>query len=279
MWMTIAFSMLMVIVGAYVLIAFLLYLFQDRILFPASRHMDRDPSVYGWDYEEVRLAVNGEETFGWYIPLQEHRGVVLFSHGNAGNLAGRLESISLLRSFGFSVLAYDYGGYGFSTGRPSEQRCYADIQAMWDYLTQTRGIEAREILLFGRSLGGAPTAELARHVEAGGVILESAFLSVADVARHNPLLRTMTWAIRHRFENKHKVATIGSPLLIIHGPADEVIPFENGVGLFERASEPKSFLEISGAHNNGFATSENYRPGWEAFLTPLFGFNPVDGRD
>ena len=103
--------------------------------------------------------------------------------------------------------------------------------------------------------------------------------SVADVARHNPLLRTMTWAIRHRFENKHKVATIGSPLLIIHGPADEVIPFENGVGLFERATEPKSFLEICGAHNNGFATSENYRPGWEAFLTPLFGSNPVDGRD
>ncbi len=275
MWMTVAFSMLMVLVAAYLLVAVLLYTFQDRILFPASRQMDRDPAVLGWDFEEIRLPVDGEETFGWYIPLENHRGVVLFSHGNAGSLAGRLESIGLLRSFGFSVLAYDYGGYGYSTGSPSEARCYADIQAMWDYLTQERGVEAKDVLLFGRSLGGAPTAELARHVEAGGVILESAFLSVADVARHNPLLRTLTWALRHRFENKHKVADIRSPLLIVHGPADEVIPFENGEGLFERATEPKSFLEIEGGHNNGFVTSENYRSGWEAFLTPLFGLNPT----
>lgn len=257
--------------AAYVLVAALLYCFQERILFPASRCMDRDPGEFGWDFEEVRRSVDGEETFGWFIPLEGHRGVVLFSHGNAGSLAGRLESIGLLRSFGFSVLAYDYGGYGYSTGSPSEERCYADIRAMWDYLTEERRVEAQDILLFGRSLGGAPTAELAMHVEAGGVVLESAFLSVADVARHNPLLRTLTWAIRHRFENKHKVAGIKSPLLVIHGPGDEVIPFENGVGLFQRATEPKTFLEISGTHNNGFASSENYRPGWECFLTPLFG--------
>ncbi|MCF6284002.1 MAG: lysophospholipase [Candidatus Hydrogenedentes bacterium] len=256
----------------YIGLCVLLYLLQDKILFPASRVMDRDPSVYGWAFDEVRLPVVGEETFGWYVPLENHRGVVLFSHGNAGDLAGRLESIGMLRSFGFSVLAYDYGGYGYSTGKPSETRCYADIRAMWDYLIEEREIEAKDILIFGRSLGGGPTAELAQHVIPGAVILESTFMSTADVARRNPLLRTMTWAIRHRFASKDKVAKIKAPLLIIHSPDDEIIPFENGQGLFERATEPKTLLEIEGGHNTGFVTSEAiYRPGWEDFLTPVFG--------
>ena len=265
------FSKMVLVIGVvYLCLCALLYFVQDYILFPASQRMDRDPGGYDWKFEEVRLSVQGEETFGWYVPLENHRGIVLFSHGNAGNLAGRLESIGMLRSFGFSVLAYDYGGYGFSTGKPSEQRCYADIRAMWDYLVDTRGVDPKEILLFGRSLGGGPTVELAQDVAPGAVIIESTFLSTADVARRNPLFRTMTWAIRHRFESKNKVAKIKPPLLIIHSPDDEVIPFENGQGLFERATEPKTFLEISGGHNTGFVNSVNYRPGWEAFLGPIF---------
>lgn len=251
---------------------------QDRILFPSTREMNRDPGDFGWEFTEVRCPVGANETFGWYIPLEKHRGVVLFSHGNAGNLADRLESISLLRSFGFSVLAYDYGGYGLSTGHSSEARCYADIRAMWDYLVDTRGVAAREILLFGRSLGGGPTVELAQQVQPGAVIIESTFLSTVDVARRILLLRAMTWAIRHRFSSKDKIAHVRSPLLIIHSPEDEVIPFENGVGLFARAPEPKTFLQISGGHNTGFVESEAvYRQGWEDFLTPIFGANPEGG--
>jgi uncharacterized protein len=234
--------------------------------------MDRDPSFYGWAFEEVCLPVAGEKTFGWYVPLANHRGVALFSHGNAGNLAGRLESIGMLRSFGFSVLAYDYGGYGNSTGKASEGRCYSDIRSMWDHLINSRGISPEETLLFGRSLGGGPTADLAKEVEAGAVILESTFMSTPDVARRNLLLRPMLWAIRHRFATKDKVADIKSPLFIIHSPEDEVIPFENGEVLFELATEPKAFLKISGGHNTGFVDSEiEYRRGWEDFLSPIFG--------
>lgn len=263
--------------GVYGLFAAMLFLFQGRLIFPASRVMDRTPATFGLAYEDVNIDVGEHTTHGWYVPLENHRGVVLFSHGNAGNLSGRLESIQLLRSFGFSVLAYDYGGYGHSTGRPGEQRCYADIRAMWDYLVRDRGIPEGEILLFGRSLGAAPTADLATGVAPGAVILESAFLSTPDIAKDNWLFRPLTWLIRHRFENKTKVAHIERPLLFIHSPDDEVIPYAHGRALFERATAPKTFLEIRGGHNIGFVESMAiYRPGWEAFLTPIFGANPLE---
>lgn len=244
-----------------------LYLAQGKLIFLGTREMERDPGDAGLDFEEIRLPVAGYETHGWYVPLENHRGVVLFSHGNAGNLSGRLESIGLLRSMGFSVLAYDYGGYGYSTGKSSERRCYADIRAMWDYLITVKQIPEEKIVLFGRSLGAAPTAELAQSVTPGAVVLESAFLSVPEVARKMTIVGHLTWLIRHRFENKDKVGKITSPILVVHSPDDEVIPYEHGRRLFELAPEPKTFLEIRGDHNLGFVISEPvYRPGWEAFL-------------
>ena len=276
---TLAYKALRILVfcgGFYGVFAIVLFVLQGRIIFIPSPGMDRTPADYGLEYDNVVLPVQGFETQGWYVPLEHHRGVVLFSHGNAGNLAGRLESIQTLRSFGFSVLAYDYGGYGLSTGSPSESRCYADIRAMWDYLVKERGIPEKDILLFGRSLGAGPTAELAQSVKPGAVILESAFLSTPDVARRTLVFCPLTWLIRHRFENKRKVAAIASPLLIIHSPDDEVVPYAHGQRLFEFATAPKSFLKIRGGHNTGFVESEDvYRPGWEAFLTPIFGANPL----
>ena len=264
---------------AYGLFAVALYFLQGFLIFPASPGMDRTPADMGLPFETIMREVDGFQTHAWWVPLEGHRGVALFSHGNAGNLAGRLESIQLLRSFGFSVLAYDYGGYGLSTGKPSERRCYADIRSMWDFLVNERGVPASEILLFGRSLGAGPTAELARDVEPGAVILESAFLSVPDIARRTRLFRPLTWLIRHRFANKNKVASITAPLLIVHSPEDEIIPYAHGRELFERANEPKTFLAIRGDHNLGFVISEAaYRKGWEAFLTPIFGPNPLQER-
>jgi len=262
--------------GVYVLFAVALFFLQGYLIFPASRIMDRSPSDLGLVFEEVRRKVQGHETYGWYVPLESHRGVVLFSHGNAGDLAGRLESISLLRSFGFAVLAYDYGGYGFSTGKPSEGRCYADIRSMWDYLTKERGVPPEQIVLFGRSLGAAPTADLAAEVTPGAVVLESAFLSTPDIAKKTWIFRPLTWLIRHRFQNKDKVASITAPLLIVHSPDDEIIPYAHGLELFARAPEPKTFLEIHGGHNIGFVLSERvYREGWDEFMTPILGPNPV----
>jgi len=264
------------VVGRILLVAALAYggvvlvlsLLQDFMLFPATRTIYRDPGDVGWDFEDMELAVDGETTHGWWIPLDEVRGVCLFSHGNAGNIADRLESISLLREFGLSVLAYDYGGYGRSTGRPSEERLYKDIRAAWDYLVEAQGIGPEAIILFGRSLGAGPTANLATEVDAAGVVLESTFTSVPARAREMFPFLPVNWLVKHRFDNLSKVPRIESPLLIIHSPDDTLIPYHHGRELFEAATEPKTFLKIRGDHNEGFVLSEKtYKAGWEKFLS------------
>ncbi len=248
---------------------------QRQVIFPAERVLDRDPSLAGWAFDTVRETVGEHETYGWFVPEGHPRGVILFSHGNGGNLSDRLGTIAFMKELGYSVLAYDYGGYGESTGNSSEERCYADIRAMWHYLVEKRGIAPEDIVLWGRSLGGGPTTDLAREVTCRAVILENAFLSTADVARESKVLRPLRGLIRHRFDNKSKIAEITSPLLVIHSPEDEVIPYAHGLELYQRATPPKTFLQIRGGHNTGPAASgAAYRKGIEAFLRGTSGTDP-----
>lgn len=246
----------------------MLYAFQRSLLFPATREIYRDPSANGWAFEDIYMQLHsGNTTHAWWIPLEGARGTVLFSHGNAGNIADRLESIGLLRGMGLSVLAYDYGGYGRSNGHPSEARVYEDIRAAWRELTEVRGIPPEQIILFGRSLGAAPTAQLGTEVKAAGIVLESAFLSVPEVAGEIFPYLPVRWLVRDRFDNGAKVALLKSPVLIIHSREDRLIPFRHGETLFARASEPKRWLEIHGDHNNGFVQShDTYLPAWDTFL-------------
>jgi len=248
---------------------------QKKMIFPGTRNVASDPSTVDLPFEAVTLNVGRHTTAAWFVPLDDARGVVLYSHGNGGNLSNQLDAIAMLRSFGLSVFAYDYGGYGESTGRPSEQRCYADVHAAWSYLTETRGIPPEDIVLFGRSLGGGPTAELAQHTTPGAVILESTFLSIGDVARDRAF-KPVSGLVRHRFRNKEKIGALRSPVLIIHSPEDDVVPFHHGTGLFALAPEPKWFLEVHGGHNTPYAVQDPaYRPAWEAFLEPVLGPNPL----
>jgi fermentation-respiration switch protein FrsA (DUF1100 family) len=251
----------------------LLYAFQRSLLFPATREIYRDPSAMGWAFEDHFLALpDGERTHAWWIPLEGARGTVLFSHGNAGNIADRLESIGLLRGLGLSVLAYDYGGYGRSSGRPSEERLYADIRAAWAHLTGALGVAPEQVVIFGRSLGAGPTVQLATEVEAGAVVVESTFLSVPEVAAGVFPWLPVRWLVRDRFDNGAKIGRVRSPVMVVHSPEDCLIPFAHGQVLFARAPEPKTWLEIRGDHNNGFALSQDiYLPAWNRFLDSALG--------
>lgn len=264
---------LYILIGAlaiYITLIILGYFFQERLIFQTTRELYRDPSHYQWPFEEILLPVGEHVTHGWFLPLTNARGVVLFSHGNAGNIADRLESIGLLRSFGFSVLAYDYGGYGKSTGKPSEQRCYTDIEAMWRYLTEALGISPDKIVLFGRSLGGGATAHLAARVKPAAVVLESTFISMPEAAQAAFPWFPARWIVHHYFPNAENVKMISAPLMIVHSRQDDIIPFRHGETLFKNANEPKTFLEIFGVHNEGFVLSEDiYRQGVEDFLAPI----------
>ncbi|MEK7793172.1 MAG: alpha/beta hydrolase [Candidatus Hydrogenedentota bacterium] len=263
-------------IGAVVLVGYLaaasaLFLAQRRVLFQTSRDLYRTPAENGWPFEDVWCDVVREKTHGWYIPAEagKSKGVILFSHGNAGNIADRLESIGIFRGMNYDVLVYDYGGYGQSTGAPSEKRCYEDIRAMWRYLIEERGVAAASIVLFGRSLGAGPACQLATEVEARAVVLESAFRSVPRMAQDLYRIFPGKLLTRDHFANEDKVGRLRSPVLFVHSPDDEIIPYAHGKWLFEHASGPKQFFEIRGRHNEGFwQAGDSYISGLNAFLDP-----------
>ncbi|MEJ7625184.1 MAG: alpha/beta hydrolase [Pyrinomonadaceae bacterium] len=179
---------------------------------------------------------------------------ILFSHGNAEDI-GTIEPFILrLNESGFSVLTFDYRGYGTSEGNPSEANSYQDIEAAYDYLVKTQKIPANRIIVHGRSLGGGAAVDLASRREVGGMVLESTFTSAARVLTRVRILPF------DQFENIRKIKAVTCPILFIHGREDWTIPLHHGQALFDAANEPKQVLWIDNAgHNNVFnRASERY---------------------
>lgn len=254
---------------------------QESLLFFPTSEIYRTPSDFGWQYDGVSLEVGQEKTSGWYVHTEaQPKGVILFSHGNAGNISDRLESVGLFRDMGYDVFLYDYGGYGESTGRPSEERCYEDIRAAWRYLTDERKIAPEEIVLHGRSLGAGPTSQLGTEVVPAAIILESAFTSVPDIAQEFYPILPVRFVVTIQFDNGEKVGRFRSPVMVVHSVDDDLIPFHHGQKLFELAHEPKAFLEIGGDHNSGIWISrERYTSGLAQFLDEHLKPEAMQGAD
>ncbi len=252
----------------YVLFLAGLWALQDHLMFGRStKEIKETPAARGWRYEEVWCEVAGEKTHGWWIPVQGARGAVLFSHGSGRNISGYLEDVALFREQGLSVLLYDYGGYGSSSGKASESRCYADGFSMWDYLTQALKIPPEKIILAGSSLGGGVTVELATHVTPVAVILESTFTSVPDALSDAYPFIPADWICHIQFRNSDKIGRIHCPVLVVHGREDTVVPFAHGERLYEKVTGPKMFLEIHGAHHGGkFASRDIYTERLKLFI-------------
>jgi hypothetical protein len=196
---------------------------------------------------------DGTKLFGWYVEQAATSAVVLWCHGNAGNIINRLENLRELYRLGLSVFLFDYRGYGRSQGSPSEEGLYQDALGAYDYLTRTRLIRPERIVLFGRSLGAAVAAEVASHKPAAGLILESPFPSIEAVARFHYGGLPVHWLLGAEFRLIDRLPQLSLPKLIVHGDRDEVIPLELGRQVFEAAKPPKSFYVIKGAdHNNTY---------------------------
>ena len=267
-------SIVSVFAIGYAVLAAALFFYQPNLLYypgMPTREIVATPADVGLDFDPLTLATRDDEQLdAWFIPASQARAVVLFCHGNAGNISHRLDSIRLFHELGLSVLIFDYRGYGRSSGKPTEQGTYRDVDAAWDYLVRQRGIPPGKIILFGRSLGAAIAADLASRQGAAAVILESAFTSVPDVAATLYPWLPVRWLSRYRYDTGKKLADIHSPVLIVHSRDDEIIPFVNGERLFAAANEPKQFLELRGGHNDGFMVSgRDYTQGLDRFLTGL----------
>jgi fermentation-respiration switch protein FrsA (DUF1100 family) len=257
------------LVLGYALLIVLAYVRQDAMLYYPSREITNTPRDIGLDFEEVTLRTeDGAALSAWYIPARDGRGVVLFCHGNAGNISHRLDSIRIFHDLNLGVLIFDYRGYGRSGGSPTEQGTYHDAESAWEYLVRQRHTQPGKIILFGRSLGSAVAAEIALRRTAGALIIESGFTSVADLGRkYFPYLPVKLIA-RYRYATIDKVGRIKIPKLFVHSPHDEIVPFGHGEALFERAAEPREFLRIAGGHNEGFLVSgREYIDGLNRFIS------------
>lgn len=256
----------------YGLLLVFMFFQQNRLLFLPnlpSRAVNSSPAAVGLPYEPVELVTDDNiHLDGWFIPAQENRGVILFCHGNAGNISHRLDSLLLFHRLGFSTLIFDYRGYGRSQGRPSEAGIYLDVEAAWRHLTRERSIAPSQIILFGRSLGAAVAAHQAALHTPAALIIESCFTSVPEMAAELYPFLPVRLLCRLRYNVLQQLQQVSCPVLVLHSPEDEIIPFRHGRALYAAANEPKQFLELTGDHNNGFLqTGEAYTQGLDAFLS------------
>jgi pimeloyl-ACP methyl ester carboxylesterase len=221
-------------------------------VFQPSPWEDRNwGSLSGLPLEEVWLPVDESVTvFGWFVDAGPTKPVLLWCHGNAGNISHRLENIRELYRRGLSVFIFDYRGYGRSTGSLSEPGMYQDALACYDYVLYQRKIASDRIVLFGRSLGACVAGEVAIHRPSAGVILEGAFPSIQSMSDQHYLGLPARWFVDVEFNLVQKIGKFHLPVLVIHGEKDSIVPVELGRQVFNAAHEPKQWYGVPGADHN-----------------------------
>lgn len=265
--------LLIAAVSVYSLICIYLFLAQKRLIHIPTGELIGDPLEHGMDFEEIVLATADDARLhGWFVPHSDSKYTVWMFAGNAGNMSYMLDAIRLIHDLKLSVFIYDYRGFGNSTGNMTEQAMYSDTEAVWDYLTQTRQIPHDRIILHGRSLGTAMASWIAAKTEPAGLIIESGFTSIDDMAADLYKLFPTKLLLRWNYNNLERISKVRSPILIIHSPDDELTPYSHALQLLETASDNTDFLQISGDHLNGFLTSGDvYTDGIAAFVDQLAG--------
>lgn len=247
---------LRIVVLAYLGLMALIYFRQSSLVFQpeVDRNVRASPADIGLTFAPLKLSTaDGEILDGWYVPARNKaRGLVVFFHGNAGNIAQRLDYLRMFHDLGFATLMLDYRGYGLSSGSPSEEGTYLDAAAIWRHATQVLGFPAERVVLFGESLGGGVATQLATEVRPAALVLASTFTSLPDIGVELYPLLPIRLLAKIRYESKARLKQIICPVLVIHSKSDDVIPFAHGRRLFDAASQPKQFLEIEGRHNDGF---------------------------
>jgi len=246
--------------AAYAGACWYLWVKQRELMFLPTRDVTRTPADVHLNYEDVRLPVGGKQPallHGWWLQSNDaDAAVVLYLHGNDANLGANVDHVAALHRIGFSVLAVDYRGYGKSEGAfPSESRMYDDAEAAWSYLVRERNVDRGQAFIYGHSLGGAVAIELAlRRPEAAGVVVESAFTSMSDMAKIGYWMFPIDWLLNQRFDSLAKLPLLRVPVLFIHGMADAEVPYAMSERLFAAAPEPKWLTLIPGAGHEDSAS-------------------------
>ena len=259
-------SILSAIAVSLILLFFFIRFLEKKSLYYPLKKIEATPRDIGLDYEDIFITTKDKVLIsGWYIPSRSPRGTLLFSHGNGGNISHRLEKIKMFNDLNLNVLIFDYRGYGMSKGSPSEEGLSLDAEAVYHYLVNEKNVPPQTIIGYGESLGGAVTVDLAVRHTLGGIILEGSFTSIQDMAKkHFPFIPSFVY--KTAFDALEKIGGIKAPTLHFHSTADEIVPYELGRRLFERAPGPKEFVDLNGGHNDAFLVSR------DVFLSKIDAF-------
>lgn len=248
----------------------------DRMIYHPSRSIEQTPRQAGLEFEDLYFrAADGVRLNGWFIPHPEARTTLVWFHGNAGNMGHRVENIQQLHHrVKVNIFIFDYRGYGRSEGVPDEPGTYLDGEAALALMREKLGSAGvQTVVLFGRSLGAAIATRMAIGFPAQGLILESPFVSIAAMARfYFPLLPSGPF-LAGRYDVEEMIRKVRTPLLVLHGERDSVVPFEHGKRVFAAAAEPKQFYAIRGAdHNDTYVIGgENYYERMRSFIDETRG--------
>lgn len=210
------------------------------------------PKDLGLEAETVACVTqDGVRLSAWFLPASDAKATILYFHGNGGNISGRLFKVKGWIERGVSVFLLDYRGYGKSEGKITHERDLdRDAEAALGWLKESKKLSAGEIILYGESLGSAPAVELATREKFKGLILESPFVSIKELAkRHYPW--APSFLVRDfQFNNLEKIRNIQCPVFVLHGTDDDICPQDMGRRVFEQAPAPKEFFSVAGGSHN-----------------------------
>lgn len=263
-------KIVVIALAAIAALAIIVRAIESRFAFFPSRGETTTPEDFGIGFERITLTASGGVTLrGWSMPHASPRAGILYFHGNGGNLSVWAPILAGIHRRGYAIHAFDYRGYGESTGRPSEQGLYRDVDAALGWAWERAG-EA-PLVYWGRSLGTTMAAYAASKRAPAGLILESGFVDARSLLRASPPMALLSLFASYRFPTARWLDEVRVPVLVMHGDRDRVIPFANGQALFERIAAPKQFVAIRGADHNDAAPPDPkaYWDAIDAFVASL----------
>ncbi len=246
--------------------------FARRSIYPVCSELVESPAEYGCHYEDVYFpSTDGCRLHGWWIPGEKAQATLMLCHANGENVSSWAGIGCWYGGLPCNFWLFDYRGYGRSTGRPSEAGLYADALAAFDWAAH-RGQPSLPMIAMGRSLGTAVATHLATQRPLAGLVVESGFTSMIELASRLsafPKFLVQAALRNEQFAILDKIAAVGCPKLIAHSPEDEMIPYEMGRRLFAAAAEPKTFCELAGGHNVPAFEQPRYRQALAGFIADI----------
>ncbi len=261
--MALAWKIAIALIAIYMLIVLATVLLQRRLIyFPETRHITPDSVGLTDVSERVLKTPGGKRVLAWYGAAKPGNPTLLYFHGNSGSFAMRDDRIAQYMSKGYGVYMMTYRSYGGSTGTPTESNNVADARLAYESLKK-EGVEARDIIIYGESLGTGVAVQLASKVPAGGVILDAPYTSLVEIAEEVYPYLPARWFMTDRYETIKYIGKVKQPLLILHGEEDEIVPVEMGRKLFEAANEPKTLKVFPGAGHSNHSDFGSYDAAFE----------------